>query len=137
MSYTLETTVIGDFEEVLNETVAALEDEGFGILSDIDTGGTIREALGEEFRNYRILGACNPSLAREALDAEIEVGTLLPCNVAVFDAEDTGVTVAAVEPHELLAIGESSALHPIADDITGRVERTIATVETEFDTVET
>jgi uncharacterized protein (DUF302 family) len=75
-----------------------LQKEGFGILSEIDVAGKFKEKLGKEFRKYVILGACNPALAWEALSRELNIGTLLPCNVVVYDADDGGTTVMMMDP---------------------------------------
>ena len=117
MSYTLQTTVTGEFDEVLETTTAALEDEGIGILSDIDVGTTLTENLDVEFRNYRILGACNPSLAHEVLTDQISGGTLLPCGVAIYE-DDGGVTVRS--GFGRAALPASSAFPDIVPDTPAR-----------------
>lgn len=86
MAYTIQTSVSADFGQVVETTIDALEDEGFGVLCDIDVQATLKEKLGEALRQYRILDACNPVLAHEGLNEEIELGALLPCNVIVFAA---------------------------------------------------
>ncbi|MFC7193802.1 DUF302 domain-containing protein [Halosimplex aquaticum] len=78
MAYTIQTTSTDEFDQTVDATMEALENEGFGVLCDIDVQATLEEKLGEEFRQYRILGACNPSLALEGLKEEIELGALLP-----------------------------------------------------------
>ena len=127
MDYTIQKRVDGDFDDVIERTTQALEEEGFGVLSDIDFGGTFEAKLDldEEYRNYRVLGACNPGLARQGLDEEIGLGTLLPCNVAVYEADDGAVVVAAVDPKRLLGLAENPALDPIADEVTERFERVL------------
>lgn len=128
MDYTIQKRVDGDFDDVIERTTAALQDEGFGILSDIDFGATFEAKLDldEEYRNYRVLGACNPGLARQGLDEEIGLGTLLPCNVAVYEADDGDVVVAAVDPERLLGIADNSDLDFIVEDVTERFERVLA-----------
>lgn len=127
MDYTIQTRVEGDFDDVVERTTAALEDEGFGILSDIDFGGTFEAKLDldEGYRNYRVLGACNPGLAHQGLDEEIGLGTLLPCNVAVYETDDGDVTVAAVDPERLLGIADNSELDFIVEEVTERFERAL------------
>ena len=98
MSYTLEVRVAGTFDEAVATTVDALGDEGFGVLSDIDVQATLDEKLGEEFRQYRILGACNPPLALEGLTADVDLGALLPCKVVVYEADGGEIVVSAGDP---------------------------------------
>ena len=131
MGYTLQTSASADFDEVVETTVAALEDEGFGVLCDIDVRATFAEKLGEEFRQYRILGACNPTLAHEALSEELELGALLPCNVVVYETDDGDVSVSAVDPRKLVGVAENDALDSIATDVYERFERVLAAVTDE------
>ncbi|SFS10191.1 protein of unknown function DUF302 [Halomicrobium zhouii] len=139
MAYTTQQRVAGSFDDVVDATVDALGDEGFGVLCDIDVQATFAKKLDEEFRQYRILGACNPGLAREGLDAEIELGALLPCNVIVYESEDeTGgedgaVTVSAVDPAQLVGIADNPALESIATDVSGRFERVLDAIDDEFE----
>jgi len=128
MGYTLQTTTDGEFHDVVETTVDALEDEGFGVLCDIDVQATLREKLGEEYRQYRILGACNPGLAHEGLEQEVELGALLPCNVIVYEADDGDVTVSAVDPERLVGMADNSALDDIGTEVHERFDRVLATV---------
>ena len=128
MGYTIRTTVAGDFDETVETTIAALEDEGFGILCDIDVRATFEKKLGEEFRQYRILGACNPGLAHEGLNEEIELGALLPCNVIVYETDDGEVVVSAVDPRQLVGIADNEALDSISNEVHDRFERVLASV---------
>lgn len=122
MSYTMDKRVGGDFEDVVEQTTAALEEEGFGILCDIDVRETFKEKLDEEYRQYRILGACNPELAHQALGNELTLGALLPCNVIVYETDDGGVGVSAVDPEALLSVADNPDLDAIAADVRGRFE---------------
>ncbi|WP_114579106.1 DUF302 domain-containing protein [Saliphagus sp. LR7] len=124
MSYTLRTQVDGEFDDVVAETIGALEDEGFGVLCDIDVRETLQKKLDEDFRQYRILGACNPQLAHQGLEDDIELGTLLPCNVVVYD-EDGGIVVSAVDPQRLIGVTENDDLDPIGTDARERFERVL------------
>ncbi|UTF55873.1 DUF302 domain-containing protein [Natronosalvus rutilus] len=133
MGYTIQRSVAGDFSEVVETTIAALEDEGFGVLCDIDVQATLKKKLGEDFRQYRILGACNPKLAHEGLTDEIELGALLPCNVIVYETDDGTVVVSAVDPHQLVGIADNETLGSIATEVHDRFERTLSTVQDELE----
>ena len=97
MSYYFSTKIAGTFEDVIDRTREALKTQGFGIISEIDIQAALREKIGVDFRRYTILGACNPTLAHEALQIEDKVGTMLPCNVVVQERSD-GIEVAAIDP---------------------------------------
>ncbi|AGB15122.1 hypothetical protein Halru_0487 [Halovivax ruber XH-70] len=129
MVYTIQTTVRGSFDEVVDETIDALEDEGFGVLTDVDVQATFAEKLDEEFRQYRILGACNPGLAHEALGEEIELGALLPCNVVVYETDEGAIAVNAVDAIPLLDLAESSELDAIGKEVHERYERVVETID--------
>jgi uncharacterized protein (DUF302 family) len=133
MEYTIQTSVSGEFDDVVDTTIAALKDEGFGVLCDIDIQATLKEKLGEEFRQYRILGACNPPLAHEGLTEEIELGALLPCNVIVYETDDGDVVVSAVDPQQLVGIADNDALDSIATEVTERFERVLSAVADELE----
>ncbi|WP_323174688.1 DUF302 domain-containing protein [Natrialba sp. PRR66] len=124
MAYTLRTRVDGEFDDVVEKTIDALEDEGFGVLCDIDVQETLQKKLDEDFRQYRILGACNPQLAHQGLEHDLELGTLLPCNVVVYD-DDDGIVVTAVDPQRLIGITADDELDPIGDDAYERFERVL------------
>jgi uncharacterized protein (DUF302 family) len=107
----------------------ALRKEGFGVLTEIDVTSVFKEKLGESFRPYRILGACNPSLAHQAITAEIDIGLLLPCNVVVYEGEREGTSVVAViDPVAQLGIAEREDLRPMAEEVKARLERVLAAV---------
>ena len=105
-----------DFEAVVALTVAALKGVGFGILTDVDVKATMKAKLGVEFRQYRLLGACNPKLAHRALSEEPLVGLMLPCTVAVFEAAGGGVTVSIANPRELFKLVDAPALGFLAEE---------------------
>lgn len=128
MSYTITRTVDGSFENVLAETESALAEEGFGILSDIDMGGTLQEKVGEDFRRYRILGACNPPLAYDSLSIDIELGALLPCNVTVYEGDDGDVVVGAVDPEAAIDLASNPELDDIAAEVKERLVRALDAV---------
>lgn len=125
MPYTLRTTVDGDFEAVVERTVDALGAEGFGVLCDVDVRATFAEKLDREYREYRILGACNPELAYDGLEDELELGTLLPCNVVVYETDAGEVGVSAVDPRRLVAVTDNPALDPMAEEVYQRFERVL------------
>lgn len=113
------------FDEAVARTKAALKDEGFGVLSQIDVQATMKEKLGIDFEHYVILGACNPQLAHRALQVEHELGLLLPCNVIVHE-HDGKSAVAIVDPAAMLGVVENPALQAVADEAKGRLERVVA-----------
>jgi uncharacterized protein (DUF302 family) len=123
--YTLNKHVQGEFDDVVAQTTTELSAEGFGILCDIDVQRTFKTKLDEEFRQYRILGACNPQLAQQALDVEIQLGALLPCNVVVYETEDGAVGVSAVDPEVLLSVVDNPALDQVAVDVREKFERVL------------
>ncbi|WP_254538769.1 DUF302 domain-containing protein [Halomarina litorea] len=133
MKYTIQKAVSGDFDQVVETTIGALKDEEFGVLCDIDVQATLEDKIGEEFRRYRILGACNPALAHEGLNEEIELGALLPCNVIVYETDDGEVMVSAVDPQQLVGIADNEALDSIANEVHDRFERVLASVADELD----
>jgi uncharacterized protein (DUF302 family) len=124
-----EVTLSQPFERALDTTRAALKDQGFGVVSEVDMRNAFREKLGLEFRPYVILGACNPPLAHRAITAHPEVGLLLPCNVTVEDAGAGRTTVRLVDPDVMLAGMAPDArpvLREIATDARARLERVTA-----------
>ncbi|WP_101298414.1 DUF302 domain-containing protein [Halegenticoccus soli] len=125
MAYTTQERVTGKFDDVVARTISALEDEGFGVLCDIDVQATFAKKLDKEFRQYRILGACNPQLAYQGLEDEIELGALLPCNVIVYEEDDGTVVVSAVDPGRLVGITDNPDLDSIAEDVSERFERAL------------
>ncbi|WP_123538443.1 DUF302 domain-containing protein [Halosimplex salinum] len=128
MEYTVQQQVDGEFDDVVERTIDALGDEGFGVLCDIDVRATFAEKLDEEFRRYRILGACNPALALEGLEEEIELGALLPCNVVVYERDDGDVVVSAVDPERLVGLAGNDELDSIAEEVGDRFERVLGSL---------
>lgn len=111
------------YDTVLAKLPDALKSEGFGVLTQIDVRDTLREKLGVEFRRYKILGACNPALAYRALQADLAIGVMLPCNVVVYEDGNQTVVV-AVDPMETIA-AKSEALRPIAEEVRGKLTRVL------------
>ena len=119
----IQKTLSSSYDAVLAQLPEALKSEGFGVLTQIDVRDTLHEKLGVDFRRYKILGACNPSLAHRALQADPAIGVMLPCNIVVY--EDAGhAVVVAVDPMETVAAA-SEALRPIASEVRGRLERVV------------
>lgn len=113
--YGFTTTLTGTtFAQALQRTIEALKVEGFGLLSDIDVQAAMKDKLGVAMRPYRILGACNPPLALEALQAAPDVGLLLPCNVIVREADDGSVVVGFLDPQVLLGLVDEPDIQPVA-----------------------
>lgn len=128
MSYTIDKTVAGTFPEVVERTIAALKTEGFGVLTDIDIQATLKAKLGAEFRPYRILGACNPPLAKSALELEDKIGVMLPCNVIVQQKSPGHVEVSAVNPLASMERTGNRELTVVAGQVTQKLERVIAAI---------
>jgi uncharacterized protein (DUF302 family) len=127
--YGFGATVALPFTDAVRRTTDALAAEGFGVLAEIDIGSALRQKLGVEFREYMILGAGRPSLARPALDAEPDAGLLLPCNVVVYTADDAEhCVVAALDPRAVLALSGNPALGVLAEDAAARLRRAIDAV---------
>jgi uncharacterized protein (DUF302 family) len=112
------------YQEALEVTKAALKEEGFGVLTEIDVAATLREKLGASFRRYQILGACNPPLAHQALSTELDIGLLLPCNVVVYEEGD-GSVVEAADPVQMLDLTGNPALRDVAVAARDRLQRAL------------
>ena len=125
MSYYLAKTVDAPFERVLADVVERLKTEGFGILTDIDVQATLKSKIGADMAKYRILGACNPGFAHEALRKEDKLGVLLPCNVIVRETSDGRVEVASVDPVVAMERTGNPALAATAEEVGRRLARAI------------
>lgn len=125
MKYYTNKTLEGPFEKVIEKVTAALKEEGFGVLTEIDVKETMKKKLDVDFRNYRILGACNPTNAHKALTAEPYIGTMLPCNVVVQETNDGKIDVAAVNPVASMASVNNPELEKVATHIKERLESVI------------
>jgi len=126
MSYYFAKSLSLGFDEAVARTILALKDEGFGVLTDIDVAATMKAKVGADLRPYRILGACNPALALEALKLEDKVGTMLPCNVVVQEVAPGTVEVAAIDPVASMAAIDNPALKEKAEAVRAKLERVIA-----------
>jgi len=120
--YAYRTELSLPYEEAVEHVIAALKEEGFSVLTEIDVKATLNKKLDADFRKYTILGACNPPLAQRALQEELEIGLLLPCNVIVYES-DGGSVVSIVDPLSMLGIVENPGLEPIANEARSRLCR--------------
>ncbi|GAB4346038.1 MAG: DUF302 domain-containing protein [Gammaproteobacteria bacterium] len=119
--YGFSVTVQGGFDEVVDRVTEALKEEGFGVLTEIDVKATLKEKLGVDRRPYKILGACNPPLAHQALEAEPDIGLLLPCNVVVREEEDGSISALFVDPEAMLSIVGRDDMKPFAEEVKARL----------------
>ncbi len=127
--YGFETTVPGSFDDVLDRVAAALKEEGFGVLTTIDVSETLRKKLGVDFRKYAILGACNPVLAKQALEHDHNIGLLLPCNVVVQSEDQGEVSVSIVAPRAMFSVVDDPALEPVVSEVDARLRRVIGALQ--------
>ncbi len=125
----LMTYLHTDYEEALKRVIEALKTEGFGVLTEIDMKDTFKKKLNVDFRLYKILGACNPTLAHRALTAAPEVGLLLPCNVTVIQIEDDQIQVSVIDPSVMMSVVPNDALNQIAQEVRDRLQRVIKSLE--------
>jgi uncharacterized protein (DUF302 family) len=125
MKYYIAKTVSGGFPAIVERVKESLKAENFGVLTEIDVKETMKKNLDIDFRNYRILGACNPPRAHQALTADDKIGTMLPCNVIVQDLGGGRVEVAAINPAMAMEHIGNPALKTIAESVTGKLQRVI------------
>lgn len=129
-TYGIRTSTHLPFDAAIEQTTAALKQEGFGVITTIDMQATLKAKLGRNIRRYTILGACNPTLASRALDCETEVGLLLPCNVIVYEQAPGDTVVSAMAPIAALGVvGENAALAEVARSADAGLRRALKTVE--------
>jgi uncharacterized protein (DUF302 family) len=121
----LQVTLNLPYEEAIEKATTALKEEGFGVLTEIDVKATLKKKLDADFRRYVILGACNPNLAYQALQNELEIGLLLPCNAIVYETDEGQSVVGIVDPLSMLGVIESESLRGIADEANARLNRVV------------
>ena len=127
VAYAMKKTLRATVEDAAARVREALKGEGFGILTEIDVKGTLKEKLDVDFRPYRILGACNPPLAHRALTEETDIGLLLPCNVIVYQGDEPDSSVVAIlDPAQQLAVAGRDDMAPLAAEVRARMERVVA-----------
>jgi uncharacterized protein (DUF302 family) len=131
MTYYFSTTVKGDFESVIEKVTQLLQKEGFGILTQIDIQQTLKKKLEVDFNKYKILGACNPTFAYKALQAENKIGTMLPCNIIVQELDRDHIEVAAVNPLLSMQAVNNVKLEGIAQEVRNKLENVINSIKSE------
>ncbi|MCB0198160.1 MAG: DUF302 domain-containing protein [Anaerolineae bacterium] len=124
--YGLRTTLDVPYETAIEQVTAALKTEGFGVLTEIDVKATLKKKLDVDFRRYIILGACNPNMAHQALQVELELGLLLPCNVIVYENDAQQSVVSVVDPVMMMSVVDNDALTTVAHDVKARLQRVVA-----------
>lgn len=129
LRYGFEQRLAGTpFERAVEQVTAALKAEGFGVLTEIDVTATLKKKLGIDFRRYVILGACNPNLAHQALEAEPQIGLLLPCNVVVQEVLGGGAIVSIADPQAMFTLVDNKAIAAVAEEAGLRLRRVIASL---------
>ncbi len=121
--YGFSTQFAGSYDEALTRVVEELAKEGFGVLTEIDVKAVMKKKLDLDKRPYKILGACNPVLANQALTAEPDIGLLLPCNVVVREEEDGSITVAFMDPAAVLTLVQKDGIAELAGEVKAKLER--------------
>lgn len=128
-AYGIRKTVTLGYAEAVERTKSVLQEQGFGVLSEIDMQQKLKEKLNVDCGRYVILGACNPPLAWKALQAEPEIGLLLPCNVIVYERDDGQCVVAAVDPDSMLGVvGDNPVVAEVARDARNRLQRALESI---------
>ena len=129
-AYGLRVTTALPFDTAIEQTTAALKSQGFGVITTIDMTATLKAKLGKDIRKYTILGACNPTLANRALEAELEVGLLLPCNVAVYEDDGGRTVVSAMAPVAALGVvGANPELAAVAREADAKLRAALGAIE--------
>ena len=127
--YAFSTVLDASYEDAISKVVDALKEEGFGVLTEIDVKATLKKKLDREFRKYVILGACNPPYAHRSLEADLDVGLLLPCNVIIYETDDKKAYVSAINPISALEVIQNDELRKVAEEVSGKLKRVIESIE--------
>ena len=117
------------YDEALTRVTEALKADGFGVLTEVDVQSTLKQKLGVDFRPYKILGACNPPFAHQALLADLEVGLMMPCNVVVYEGDDGKAVVLAIDPTKTLATTGNPKLEELAEAVKEKLSRAVEKLE--------
>lgn len=128
MNYHISKHVNYSFDEAITRVTEELKEKGFGVLTEIDVKETLKKKLDVDFKKYKILGACNPNFAYQALKAEDKIGTMLPCNVIVEEHENGKVEVSAVNPMASMQAVENEELGPIAEEVQSNLAQVISNI---------
>jgi uncharacterized protein (DUF302 family) len=126
--YAFSTVLDTSYEKAVAGVTDALKEEGFGVLTEIDVKATLKKKLDVDFRNYVILGACNPPYAYRTLQTNLDVGLLLPCNVIVYETDDHKACVSVLNPVSALEVIKSEELRKIAEEVSGKLKRVIGKI---------
>jgi uncharacterized protein (DUF302 family) len=121
--YGFNVTVNGTMDAIRSRVEAALKEEGFGVLTEIDVAATLKKKIDVERKPYLILGACNPVLANQAINADPDIGLLLPCNVVLREEDDGSITVGFMDPASVLGLVDKEGVEDLAGEVRGRLER--------------
>lgn len=128
MSYYFHKTIHGTFDDAVEKITAELAKDGFGVLTEVDVQATLKKKLDVDFRKYKILGACNPNFANEALKIESRIGTMLPCNVVVQELDENQVEIAVIDPVASMKAVENDELNDVALQVQNHLRNVIARV---------
>lgn len=128
-TFAIRKVLRATYDEALIRVPEALKAEGFGVLTEIDVQSTLKQKLGVDFRRYKILGACNPPLAHQALQAELEIGLMLPCNVVVYEDDEQRAVVLAIDPTQTLATSGEPKLIELAAAVRDKLTRALAKLD--------
>ena len=123
--YAFSAVLDASYEEAVSKVTDGLKKEGFGILTEIDVKATVKKKLDKDFRKYMILGACNPPYAHRSLQADLDVGLLLPCNVIVYETDDKKAHIAAINPVSAMEVIKNEELRKIAEEVSKKLKRVI------------
>ena len=121
--YGFSVSIKGDMLSIRERVTAELQKEGFGVLTEIDVAATLKKKIDVERRPYLILGACNPQLANQAINADPDIGLLLPCNVVLREEDDASITVSFMDPAAVLSLVEQAGVEELAGEVRSRLER--------------